>query len=670
MNPENDISSLKGIGEKSAALFHKVGVFSIRDLIEYFPASYIKYPEIRQVSEIRSEERAALRLKVLTEPKVAHVRGMSMLTFMAGDDTGSVKIAYFNMPYLKKNIRIGAEKIYYGIVKVRGTSYAIAQPKTYKEEEYSELTDVLSPVYPLTKGLTARTVTKAVAQAFSAAPSAKDYLDDNEREKLNLMPLHDSLYSMHFPTDKEEYLKARERVVFDEFYRFLISMRELKAENTRSRNDFPMIEVSEVSRLIESLPYRLTDAQKRTYDDIIRDMASDHAMNRLIEGDVGSGKTVVALLAMLTAVKNGHQAALMAPTEVLASQHMQKISRLLKNFDVNCVLLTGAMTEKQKKEARREIADGTADIIIGTHALITELVEYKDLALAVTDEQHRFGVRQRENLSSKAGKGEPHVLVISATPIPRTLAIILYGDLDISVMDEKPAKRLEIKNAVVGTDYRKKAYNFIRKEVKQGRQAYIICPLVEPTETGNGENVLEYSENLMEYWGNEVSVGTLHGRMKNSEKNEVMSRFASGETDVLVSTTVVEVGVDVPNATVMMIEDAQRFGLSQLHQLRGRIGRGEKQSYCIFVDTSGNKDASKRLEVLKKTNDGFEIASEDLKLRGPGDIFGIRQSGEMGFKVADIYTDALILKKASEFANDKDNIELNSDSDYSKKVTL
>ena len=647
----DDISSLKGIGEKSAALFHKAGVFSVHDLVYYFPSSYIRYPDISKAADLRDNSKAALFLKVLTEPELTHVKGMSIVSYLAGDETGSVRITWFNMPYLKRSIKPGSEKVYYGNIKAKGTSYGMAQPKTFKRDEYERLIKKPSPVYPLVRSLTSAAVTKAVRQVFDMGLSDEDYpdyLDEKEREELGLLPLKESLCSMHFPENEEAFIKARERIVFDEFYGFLTSVKELKSRG-REGNDYPIIETAEALHLTESLPYRLTAAQDKAYRDILSDMASEHAMNRLIEGDVGSGKTIVALLAMLNVVKNGHQAALMAPTEVLAAQHMQKISRLLADYDVNCVLLTGALSAKQKKEARQKIAEGFADIIIGTHALITDLVEYMDLALAVTDEQHRFGVRQRENLSGKSGEKTPHVLVISATPIPRTLAIILYGDLDISVMNERPAKRLEIKNAVVGTEYRKKAYNFILKEVRSGRQAYVICPMVEPAETGRGENVIDYSDRLRSVWGPEVRVGTLHGRMKNSEKNEVMSSFAEGRIDVLVSTTVVEVGVDVPNATVMMIEDAENFGLSQLHQLRGRIGRGDKQSYCIFVDTSEGREPSKRLQVLKKTNDGFKIASEDLRLRGPGDIFGIRQSGEMGFRVADIYTDAAILKKASDF---------------------
>ncbi len=652
MDPRDEISSLKGIGEKNTALFHKVGVFSLMDLVRYYPASYVKYPKIKNTTELTGDEKAALLLEVKTEATSMYVRRMSVLSFTASDEKGSVKVVFFNAPFMKKAIKPGMRRVFYGTIKVKGSSYEMIHPKMFKTEDYEELGNTLVPVYPLTKGLSENMVTKAVKQAFISLPEIKDYLSDEDREELGLIPLRDSLYGMHFPADDSQYIKARERVVFDEFLHFIRSLRRIRQENSVASNDFHMIESAEAVRLMESLPFRLTLSQKKAYEDIVSDISSEHAMNRLIEGDVGSGKTLVAVLAMLTAVKNGYQAAIMAPTEVLAAQHMNKISELLKAFDVRCTLLTGALSEKDKKEARKTIAEGKTDIIIGTHALITDLVEYKNLALVVTDEQHRFGVNQRKTLSEKAGGRNPHVLVMSATPIPRTLAIILYGDLDITVMEDRPAERMPVKNAVVGKEYRSRAYNFIKKEVKAGHQAYIICPLVEAAEDGggNGENVTDYSEMLRGLWKDEVRVGMLHGRMKNNEKNDIMDRFASGDVDVLVSTTVVEVGVDVPNATVMMIEDAGRFGLAQLHQLRGRIGRGDQQSYCIFVDTSGKEETTKRLGILKDTNDGFEIASKDLKLRGPGDVFGIRQSGEMGFRTADIYTDAGSLKKASEYA--------------------
>jgi ATP-dependent DNA helicase RecG len=407
-----------------------------------------------------------------------------------------------------------------------------------------------------------------------------------------------------------------------------------------------MMEQPECKQMIRDLPYALTGAQLRVWQEIKKDLSSDYGMNRLIQGDVGSGKTVLAILSLLMAVKNGYQACMMVPTEVLAKQHYRSLTDAFQKFGISVCLLVGSMTAKEKREAYDRIERHEVEVIVGTHALIQEKVEYDRLGLAITDEQHRFGVKQREALMSKGG--QPHVLVMSATPIPRTLAIILYGDLDISIVDELPAKRLPIKNCVVGTDYRPNAYRFIDKQAAQGRQAYVICPMVEESEEIEAENVIDYTETLKEALAPGITVEYLHGKMKPKEKNEIMERFADGEIKVLVSTTVVEVGVNVPNATVMMVENAQRFGLAQLHQLRGRVGRGEYQSYCIFVCDSNRKEAWERLSILNKSNDGFYIAGEDLRLRGPGDILGIRQSGTMEFKMADIFTDVEDLKAAAE----------------------
>ncbi len=416
-------------------------------------------------------------------------------------------------------------------------------------------------------------------------------------------------------------------------------------------NSFKMIESAAAKRLRESLPYSLTPSQDRAFMDIVSDLSSDTTMNRLLQGDVGSGKTIIAFLSMVTAAENGYQAALMAPTEVLATQHAEKLKKLIQkaNLPYKTVLLTGSLSTAEKRKAREEIASGEAELIIGTHALIQDAVEFKGLALAVTDEQHRFGVKQRERLSGD--ESIPHTLVMSATPIPRTLAIILYGDLDISLMEGMPDKRKPIKNCVVGPEFRERSWSFILDEVKKGRQAYVICPLVEESEALTYENVVDYAEMLKGRFGDRVRVQALHGKMNSKDKNDIMDAFKRRDIDVLVSTTVVEVGVDVPNATVMMIENAERFGLSALHQIRGRVGRGEEQGYCIFMDTSGRAEENKRLKILNGTNDGFKIADEDLKLRGAGDLFGIRQSGEMGFKISDIYDDADMLKKAADFVN-------------------
>ena len=445
-------------------------------------------------------------------------------------------------------------------------------------------------------------------------------------------------------------LLARKRLVFDEFFLFILALRRLREETELEKNECPMHPVHETEELLAALPYELTGAQKKVWKEIQEDLAGETVMSRLIQGDVGSGKTVIAVLALLEAAANGYQGALMAPTEVLARQHLESVQELLSKISlpVETVLLTGSMTAKEKRITYEKIESGEAGIVIGTHALIQDKVQFHRLGLVVTDEQHRFGVRQRETLAEKGHC--PHVLVMSATPIPRTLAIIIYGDLDISVIDELPANRLPIKNCVVDESYRPTAYRFLEKEIAAGRQVYIICPMVEENPELEIENVVDYTKKLRDSLDASISIAYLHGKMKAADKNDIMERFAAGEIQILVSTTVIEVGVNVPNATVMMVENAERFGLAQLHQLRGRVGRGKHQSYCIFVSGSDSKDTKKRLEILNQSNDGFYIASEDLKLRGPGDLFGIRQSGLLEFKIGDVFTDAGILQTASEEA--------------------
>ena len=454
---------------------------------------------------------------------------------------------------------------------------------------------------------------------------------------------------MHFPADEEEMRAARDRLVFDEFLLFILGIRRLKESQEALSNEARMAEAAQAERLMAELPYELTGAQKRVWKEIRGDLAGNHVMNRLVQGDVGSGKTILAVLALVTAGCNGYQGALMVPTEVLAKQHFQSVSELLETYGIplKAVLLTGSMKASEKRRAAEAIACGTVQIVIGTHALIQEKIAYRRLGLVVTDEQHRFGVRQRETLANKGL--HPHVLVMSATPIPRTLAIILYGDLDISVVDELPAHRLPIKNCVVDESYRPAAYRFMEKETALGHQVYIICPMVEESEELELENVMDYTKKLQKILpGHQIAC--LHGKMKPKEKNEIMERFAAGETSILVSTTVIEVGINVPNATVMMVENAERFGLAQLHQLRGRVGRGKAQSYCIFMSGKKGKETKKRLEVLNRSNDGFYIAGEDLKLRGPGDLFGIHQSGILEFRLGDVFQDAKVLQSAGEAA--------------------
>lgn len=643
------VNRIKGVGEKTAALFGKINVFTVEDLIRHYPRDYETYGAPVSIRETSPGSVQAVYGQITAIPNVKKVRNLSILNAILKDDNGdSIQLTFFNMPFLKKVLKPGGVYLFRGLVQQRGTHKIMEQPRMFTWDEYRQKSGRLLPRYALTKGLTNQTVQKSVAQALEYYPPEKEYLPQVILQKYPMLTHREAVYALHFPESREELLTARNRMVFEEFFSFLLVLRKNKELAAKTENHFPMYETADTVRFLEQLPFPLTKAQKKVWGELREDMGSPYAMNRLIQGDVGSGKTILAVLALLMCAANGYQGAMMAPTEVLAVQHFETISGYIEKYGIafRPVLLTGSMTAKEKREAYAKIASGEANLIIGTHALIQEKVEYSSLALVVTDEQHRFGVRQRETLAAKGS--EPHVLVMSATPIPRTLAIILYGDLKVSVIDELPANRLPIKNCVVGTSYRPKAYEFIAKEVAAGRQAYVICPMVEEGESEDLENVVDYTEKLRAVLPPSVQVAYLHGKMRPADKNRIMEEFAAKEIDVLVSTTVIEVGINVPNATVMMVENAERFGLAQLHQLRGRVGRGEFQSYCIFISTSEAKETMERLQILNHSNDGFHIASEDLKLRGPGDIFGIRQSGEFAFVLGDIYTDANILKEASD----------------------
>ena len=652
MGLHDPVTKLKGIGEKTAALFAKVGVHTTEDLIGYYPRTYEVYEEPVELSRVEDGKKYALQGFVLSVSAVKRYARYQVFTARIRVGEGELEGTWFNMPFLRNHFQRGAQYIFRGIVRIRGTRYRIDQPETYTLADYDRLLRVMQPCYPLTAGLTGKTVMKAVRQAFSQEELLiREYLPEHIRTRYSLMPEAEAVRKIHFPENEQEMRSARDRLVFDEFLLFILGIRRLKESRERLLNEAGMEEAAEAERLIRELPYELTGAQKRVWQEIKRDMAGDHVMSRLVQGDVGSGKTILAVLSLVLAGCSGYQGALMVPTEVLAKQHFQSVCELLEGHRIplKAVLLTGSMTAKEKRLAGEEIAEGRAQIVIGTHALIQEKVQYRRLGLVVTDEQHRFGVRQRETLAEKGLF--PHVLVMSATPIPRTLAIIVYGDLDISVVDELPAHRLPIKNCVVDESYRQSARRFMAKETGLGHQVYVICPMVEESEELELQNVTDYTEELQKALPG-LRIECLHGRMKAKEKNDIMERFAAGEIQILVSTTVVEVGINVPNATVMMVENAERFGLAQLHQLRGRVGRGEAQSYCIFMSGSKGKATRERLEVLNRSNDGFYIASEDLRLRGPGDLFGIRQSGGLEFRLGDVFQDAKILQWASETAGE------------------
>lgn len=653
MNEKTPLRELKGVGEKTEKLFQKIGITTAEELLRYYPRTYDIYEEPVEIASAEEDKTVSIRATIATGIYINQIRNLQVLTTTVADASGRLPVAWFNAPYLRGTLKKGSVFILRGkIIRKKGRPQ-MEHPEIFTPAAYEEIIHSMQPVYGLTKGLSNKMITKLVHQILDTRPLHGEYLPEEIRERYQLADANYAIRTIHFPKNMQELLTARKRLVFDEFLLFVLAIQLLKKKTEEAPNTFSMKPVWTTEEIIEGLPYDLTGAQKNVWHEIERDLSGHKLMSRLVQGDVGSGKTVIAFLAMVLSAENGFQSALMVPTEVLANQHYEGFLRLMEEQNIaSChpVLLTGSTTARQKREIYQKIADGEVNVIIGTHALIQERVEYKNLGLVITDEQHRFGVRQREALTTRGNP--PHVLVMSATPIPRTLAIILYGDLDISIIDELPAKRLPIKNCVVGTSYRPKAYSFIEKQVQMGRQAYVICPMVEESEGLEAENVTDYARKLQEILPGEIKVEILHGKMKPKEKNRIMEAFASGEIQVLVSTTVVEVGVNVPNATVMMVENAERFGLAQLHQLRGRVGRGEHQSYCIFIQGNNEENTSKRLKILNESNDGFYIAGEDLKLRGPGDLFGIRQSGLMEFKIGDIYNDAGILKNASEAAGE------------------
>ncbi len=648
-----NIRELKGIGEKSEQLFHKLNVYNTDDLLKFYPRTYDVYEEPVTVRSMTEDKVYALR-GVVASPCELNARGRyRILTVnLADEEGGRIRATWFNMPFLKNQLKLGYRYIFRGKVAFRGSLVFMEQPILYTLEEYGQRLNSMQPVYPLTAGLTNNLVMKAVKQCLAQTKGCPEYLPKELLEHNGLISYNEAIEKIHFPKNLDELAEARKRIVFDEFLLFSLGIRNRKNANLIAENNILIPKSTYSAAILSNLGYELTNAQKKVCEEISKDMTSPHVMNRLVQGDVGSGKTIVALLAMADAAAAGYQSALMAPTEVLAKQHYEAFCEIIASngLNINCVLLTGSMTSSAKRKAHEDIAEKRADFVIGTHAVITDKVIFERLGLVITDEQHRFGVLQREKLHKKGEN--PHVLVMSATPIPRSLAIILYGDLDISIIDEKPSNRLPIKNCVVDTGYREKAYRFIQAEIDKGHQTYVICAMAENNENNDDdgmelENVVQYADKLRKRFGNAIRIEYLHGKMKASDKNRIMEEFEKGDIKILVSTTVVEVGINVPNATVIMVENAERFGLSGLHQLRGRVGRGSAQSYCIFMSDTKNPLTKERLKILKDSNDGFYVAEQDLKLRGPGDMLGTRQSGDFNFALADIYADSATLKTAS-----------------------
>lgn len=673
------ITELKGIGEKYAQLLGRLSVYTVEDLVGLYPRDYELYQEPAFISTLSPDyENTNVVIDGVVSKKidVYHTGKLAVISTFINDENGDrIKCTWFNMPFLKSSLKLGMRYIFRGRFVIKNGIKILEQPQMYTRSQYSEIEGTMQPIYPLTKGLSNKTVANAVHQALEKfdAGLEKEYIPGYVRQKNELAEHNYAVVNIHFPKSMEDYIQARKRLAFEEFFLFVLAVRSLRNSNERIPNGYIIQNDSRTDDFIEKLPFSLTNGQKSAWTEVKKNMSGKGLMSRLIQGDVGSGKTIIAVLALMNTAYAGYQAAMMVPTEVLAKQQYDSITKMFNNMGVelNVSLLVGSMTAAAKRKVYEDIENGRTDIVIGTHAVIQEKVIFKNLALVITDEQHRFGVNQRRDLSDKGNN--PHILVMSATPIPRTLAIIVYGDLDISVIDELPAERLPIKNCVVDESYRPNAYKFIENQIHAGRQAYVICPMVEDSENIEAENVIDYAKKLSGELPDDIKVEYLHGKMKASQKNEIMEKFSKNEINVLVSTTVIEVGVNVPNATVMMVENAERFGLAQLHQLRGRVGRGGFQSYCIFVSGNKSKKTKDRLEILNKTNDGFKIAEEDLKLRGPGDFFGVRQSGDFDFGIADIYTDAKVLKSASEAAGevlDKDpELELEENRYLAEKVS-
>lgn len=647
MRYEDSIRQIKGVGEKAEQRFHKLDIWNVGDLLEHYPREYDEFHDLVKIADVKEGEMAAVEGVMACRPSIHTTARLKILSMVLEDETGRITVTWFNMPFLANRLKMGTRYILRGKVGRKNGKLVLEQPKMYSKNEFFKQVGRLHPIYPLTAGLTNHAVEKAVRDAIGSLEGAAEFLPADLRKRQNLLAYRKAIHDIHFPKNQLEYRKARKRLVFDEFFLYQAALQAIRIKNYKPSSHV-MTQNKRLEEFVNNLPYELTAAQKRVYEEIEKDMTGGMTMNRLVQGDVGSGKTVVAVMALFLAVCNGEQGAFMVPTEVLAMQHKESLEAMLAPYGVKIGLLIGSMAAKEKREGKQKLAEGEWDVVVGTHAILQDNVEFEDLALVITDEQHRFGVRQREKLMEKGDT--PHVLAMSATPIPRTLALVLYGDMDLSIMDELPANRLPIKNCVVGTDYRPQAYRFMKDQIEKGRQVYIICPMVEEKEEVALESVVMYSEQLKEIFPAAITIECLHGKMKPKEKNEVMQRFIEGTTDILVSTTVIEVGIDVPNATVMMIENAERFGLAQLHQLRGRVGRGKEQSYCILMYGKESKEGKERLSILAGSNDGFEIAREDLKLRGQGDFFGVMQSGDKLFSLADIYEDAQVLKAANEEA--------------------
>ena len=647
---EDSILTLPGIGPKKAALFSRLGLHSLGDLLRFYPRDYEDRTKLVPIAELEPGQPACFLASVISNPQTHAIpkpgrQRLEVTKVVVADDTQRLHLTFFNQGYLTEKLRRGDTYCFYGALNGDFLGYAMTNPVFEPVESAGLLTRRILPVYPLTAGLSNKMVVQAV-QAALARVQPQETLPERLRAAYDLCGAQEAIRVIHTPSSAEALERARRRLIFEEFFVFSAALCLLRAR--RTVQSVPPYENTDLRPFENALPFRLTGAQRRAIDGILEDFRAGRPMSRLVQGDVGCGKTMVAAAAAYCAAKNGRQTALMAPTEILARQHYERLEPLFSALGISCALLTGSMTPAQKRECRRSIAQGEAEVVIGTHALLTETTVFSRLGLVIADEQHRFGVAQRTALLEKGER--PHLLLMSATPIPRTLALLMYGDLEVSVIDELPPGRQEVETFLVSESYRARLNGFIRRQAEEGHQSFIVCPAIEEGETDGLKAAEQWARTLQQQVFPQLRVALLHGKMKGSEKEEIMGRFAAGEFDLLVSTTVIEVGVDVPNATLMVIENADRFGLSQLHQLRGRIGRGEAKSYCVLVSDNRSPETLQRLRALCATHDGFRIAEEDLKLRGPGDFFGSRQHGLPVFRMGDLAQDLSLLRQAQEAA--------------------
>ena len=659
------VTMLKGIGPARAKQFENLNIFTLRDLICHFPRGYEDRTKIVPIEKLQPDVPACFRGMVMNTPRTSHIRkGLDLTKVQVADHSGRLTLTFFNNKFAAEQLQYGKEYIFYGAVSGDFIGYNMTNPVFEAMDSAPVTTRRILPIYPLTAGLSNAVMLKTVRQALAVCDAPAEILPEDVRQKYDILPADRAYAAIHEPNSMAEAELAKKRLIFEEFFVFSAGLALMRAARAEKKTE-PYEDV-DLSAFYKALPFTLTGAQKRAIDEILRDFQKGAPMNRLVQGDVGSGKTMVAAAAAYCAIRNGRQAALMAPTEILSEQHDQSLGRLLAPLGIRTELLTGSMTPKEKRQVRERIASGEVQLAVGTHALLSDATQFENLGIVITDEQQRFGVGQRAKLSAKGA--DPHLLVMSATPIPRTLALLMYGDLDVSILDERPPGREDVDTFLVGESYRPRINAFIRKQVAEGHQCFIVCPAVEENEDLGIKAATVWAETLQKKVFPDLRISLLHGQMKAAEKEAAMASFARGEADVLVATTVIEVGVDVPNATLMVIEDADRFGLSQLHQLRGRVGRGKAKSYCILTSHNKNQETLMRLKALCKTTDGFKIAEEDLKLRGPGDFFGSRQSGLPAFRMADLSFDLATLKEAQQASAEW--IDAYGDSDLPEAAAL